>query len=301
MNKVNRLLSQHGNDIRESLGSRNSDTLELVQDEQAPSRFARRRKAKGACMLDIDQIIAVEQHRQVFEEDSLQSLADSMASTGQIQPVVVRYDNDRGKYVLIAGERRFRAAKLAGFTQLRCDVKDEELTEQAIAEIQLAENCAREDLNPMERARAFCDMMEAFGCSANQLSKKVGVNQTTITRHLSLLKLPPEVQKKVISGELSMSAAAKVSTVEDQGQQERLIGQIVNDGMNRDQAVEQVNATLGRTVDHHGRSRSSYTTDKQFRLRQGARVRVMSHVLLSEGEIIEELKELVMRLEDERA
>ena len=64
-----------------------------------------------------------------------------------------------------------------------------------------------------------------------------------------------------------MSAAAKVSTVEDQGQQERLIGQIINDGMNRDEAVEQVNVALGRAAEHHGRSRSSYATDKQFKLR----------------------------------
>ena len=68
MNKVNRLLAKHGEEIRESLGSRSGDTLELVQDEQAPSRFARRRKAKGACVLDVDQIIAVEQHRQVLTQ-----------------------------------------------------------------------------------------------------------------------------------------------------------------------------------------------------------------------------------------
>lgn len=298
MSKENRLLAQHGERIRESLGSRQGDPLELVSEQRSGAKFSGRKRAKGASEIDIAMIVAEDQYRKTFDREKLERLAQSLKSAGQIQPIVVRWDAGKEKYVVIAGERRFRAAKLAGFERIRCDLRDESLSAEALAEIQLAENCAREDLNPIERAEAFHDMVQTFGCTAKDLAKRVGVDPTTVTRHLRLLDLPVDLQRDVATGKLPMSVAREAVRLDgDPEAQRELVRKVTDGAISRDEAVAEVAALVGKDSP---RTRRAYATDRQFTLHSGGRLRLTSRLPVDESQLIEDLKRLLTKLEREQ-
>lgn len=297
MSKENKLLAQHGGRMRESLGERQGDTLELVKQDQVDPKYSGRSRAKGASEIDISMIVAEDQYRKQFDSEKLERLAESLKKAGQIQPIVVRWDESKQKYVVIAGERRFRAAKLAGFKRLRCDVRLEELSAEAIAEIQLAENCAREDLNPIERAQAFQDMINTFGCTALDLAKRVGVDATTVTRHLRFLELPSDIQDGVASAEIPVSVARQAVRLDDEASQRQLVKRVVEDGLTRDEAAQEVASLLDQTKPRQRVHRRAYAADRQFTMQSGARLRVTSRLPLDQDRLIADLRHLLSKLE----
>ena len=139
------------------------------------------------------------QPRRNFEEDSLLELADSIKQFGVLQPLIVRKQNDY--YEIIAGERRWRAAKLAGIKEIPVIVKD--YSQQEIVEIALIENIQRENLNAYEEAKAYKSLMDDFGLTQEEVSEKVGKNRSTIANSMRLLDLPDEVVELLVRGELS--------------------------------------------------------------------------------------------------
>ncbi len=152
--------------------------------------------------------MADEQSRKHFDKESLQQLADNLQQHGQLQPCRVRWDSDRGVSRLIAGERRYRAAKLAELLTLDCIVVENADDKRALRE-NILENAQRQDLQPVEGARAFRDLMESEGWSGAEMARKIQVNPTTVTRALKLLTLPEEVQQKIDEGELSPAEALR--------------------------------------------------------------------------------------------
>ncbi len=152
-----------------------------------------------------------EQPRKVFREESLKELAASIREKGIIQPVLVRREPD-GSFMLIAGERRMRAAHMAGLQTMPAIIRKAD--EEEVQEIALIENIQREDLNPLETARAFKRLMDRFGLSQEELSKKVGKERATVTNYLRLLQLPKAVTDLINSGELSMGHAKAVLAIE---------------------------------------------------------------------------------------
>jgi ParB family transcriptional regulator, chromosome partitioning protein len=130
------------------------------------------------------------QPRRLLAEDRLRELADSIRSSGVVQPLLVRKDGDR--YQLVAGERRWRAACLAGLESVPAVIRD--LTDQEALELALTENILREDLAPMEVAKAYQALQEKFGFSHEQIAARLGLDRSTVTNTLRLLKLPQEVQ-----------------------------------------------------------------------------------------------------------
>ena len=301
MGKENRLLAQHGERIRESLGSRQGDPLELVGEKRSGAQFTGRKRAKGASEIDIGMIVAEEQYRKTFDHEKLERLAQSLKSAGQIQPIVVRWDAAKEKYVVVAGERRFRAAKLAGFERIRCDLRDENLSDEALAEIQLAENCAREDLNPIERAKAFRDMVHTFGCTAKDLAARVGLDPTTVSRHLRLLELPEDLQRDVASGKLPVSVAREaVRLGDDPAAQRELVRKVLDGAIDRDEAAEEVAALVGHGSPRRRSARRSYATDRQFTLHGGGRLRLTSRLPIDGAQLLEDLRRLLVKLEREQ-
>ena len=139
-----------------------------------------------------------DQPRKNFEEDALLELAESIKQYGIIEPLVVQKKDDY--YMIIAGERRWRASKMAGLKKVPAVIKD--LTDQEIVEISLIENIQREDLNPIEEANAYAKLIEVFDLRQEDVAAKVSKSRTAVTNALRLLKLCPAVQKKVIDGEL---------------------------------------------------------------------------------------------------
>lgn len=158
------------------------------------------------------------QPRKNFDPTALQELATSIKNYGVIQPIVVKKNGDR--YLIIAGERRFRACKLAGVKTIPAVVRD--YTDSQIKEIALLENIQREDLNPMETATCMQELLKDYGWTQEELSEKLGKSRPAVTNTLRLLSLCPEVQDMIRSGKLSAGHARCLVVVQDKDVQIRL-------------------------------------------------------------------------------
>ena len=147
------------------------------------------------------------QPRRVFDEEELQALADSIAEHGIVQPLAVR-DEGNGYYMIIAGERRWRAARLAGLDEVPVVVLDAD--DRTVMELALVENLQRQDLNPMEEAEGYRVLMEDYGLTQEQTAERVGKSRPAVANALRLLALPDEVRELVESGALSAGHARAI-------------------------------------------------------------------------------------------
>jgi ParB family chromosome partitioning protein len=168
------------------------------------------------------------QPRQVFEEESLNELTFSLKEIGLLQPIVVRAVSDN-EYEIVAGERRFRAAKLAGFTKIPALIRDTQDTH--MLRDALLENLHRAQLNPLEEAAAYQQLLEDFGGTQEELAAKLGRSRPQVTNTMRLLKLPPTVQKRVAAGVLSSGHAKALLGLAQSGDIEILAGRIVAEGL----------------------------------------------------------------------
>lgn len=170
------------------------------------------------------------QPRQVFEEEALAELVFSIKEVGLLQPVVVRPVGDQsGKYELIMGERRWRASQVAGLTTIPAIVReteDEDLLRDA-----LLENLHRAQLNPLEEASAYQQLLDDFGCTHEELAGRIGRSRPQISNTLRLLKLSPPVQRRVAAGVLSAGHARTLLGVQDADAQDRLAARVVAEGI----------------------------------------------------------------------
>lgn len=173
-------------------------------------------KADGATLVKITMVEPNrEQPRKNFDEDSLQELADSIKQFGLLQPILVK---DRGEYYeIVAGERRWRAAKLAGLKEVPVIIRD--LTDQEIVEISLIENIQREDLNPIEEAQAYKRLLTEFHLKQDEVAERVYKSRTAVTNSMRLLKLCDQVQKMVIDDMISTGHARALISIEDPEEQ----------------------------------------------------------------------------------
>jgi len=164
------------------------------------------------------------QPRRDFNEQALAELAASLKSTGMIQPVIVRRQQEGG-YQLIAGERRWRAARLAGLAAIPAIVRDVDGFTQA--QMALVENIQRENLNPIERAQAYRGMIEQLGLTQAELASRLGEDRSSIANHLRLLELPEAVRQMIREGKISLGHAKLLSGKSDPVEQERLANLVV--------------------------------------------------------------------------
>lgn len=152
------------------------------------------------------------QPRRASDEARLKDLADSIRANGIIQPVLLR-TLEAGRYELVAGERRWRAAKLAGLESIPALVRD--LSEAQSLELALVENLQREDLGPLERAAGYQDYMHTFNVSVEQLAERLGESRASISNYLRLLRLGPEIQDLITAGQLEMGQARALVGIDD--------------------------------------------------------------------------------------
>jgi len=168
-----------------------------------------------------------QQPRQQFHPERLQELADSIKVHGIVQPVVVRRQGE--KYLLIAGERRWRAASLAGLPTVPAIVRD--VPDNQILEITLIENIQREELNPVELAEALARLASEANVTHEQIAERTGKDRITVTNHLRLLKLPEEIRMRIGSGELTMGHAKVLMGLASGESQKILAARIVAQGL----------------------------------------------------------------------
>ena len=175
--------------------------------------------------IDIDDIAPnPSQPRRTFDEETLSELADSVRELGIVQPLTLR-DMGDGKYQLIAGERRWRAARIAGLKSVPAYIRT--ASDSEMSEMALIENIQREDLNAIEVALAFRNLIETYNLTQDRLSQRVGKKRTTIANHLRLLKLPAEIQLALRDGKLDMGHARALLGVDDPKKQLKLYNLIV--------------------------------------------------------------------------
>lgn len=176
------------------------------------------------------------QPRTVFDEDALAELVFSIREIGLLQPVVVRRSSD-GTYELIAGERRLRASREAGLTAIPAIIRDTD--DDAMLRDALLENLHRADLNPLEEAAAYQQLLSDFGCTQDELARRIGRSRPQVSNTLRLLKLPPDVQRRVAAGVLSAGHARALLSLDDQPAMEALATRIVAEGLSV-RAVEEI-------------------------------------------------------------
>ncbi len=169
-----------------------------------------------------------EQPRKYFNEDALGELADSIAKHGVLQPLLVRPNGDNS-YQLVAGERRWRASRMAGLTEVPVIIKD--LTDAQVAELALVENLQRENLNPMETAKGFKELAEKFSYTQEQISEIIGCSRSAVTNALRLLSLPDEIQDLVLEEKLSAGHAKAILIANDDEYRIELAKLVVKEGL----------------------------------------------------------------------
>lgn len=194
----------------------------LIPDTKPP-------EGRAVMELDVDQVIPGRyQPRQDFDRDGIRELADSIKARGIIQPVIV-HSSDGSTFELIAGERRWRAAREAGLKKIPAILRDAE--EREILELALIENIQREDLNPIEAARAYRQLIDSFDLTQEDVAAQVGKDRSSVANHLRLLKLPSEIQEDLSHGRLSMGHARAILSLHGREKQLRARKRILARGL----------------------------------------------------------------------
>jgi len=191
-----------------------------------------------------------QQPRQVFNEDELAELVHSIREIGILQPVVVRPMPGKKTFELIMGERRLRASKIVGLESIPAIIK--ETADDAMLRDALLENLHRAQLNPLEEASAYQQLLADLGCSQEELAERIGRSRPQISNTLRLLKLPPAVQKRVAAGVLSAGHARAILSVGDAGAMTKLADKIVNEEL----SVRAAEALVGTAAERKTKSNS---------------------------------------------
>lgn len=204
--------------MAESMGVRTADKRPTLSPV-ANAKDVGRRALRTFGTLAIDSVIPdPEQPRTVFDEEELVRLADSIREKGQLHPIRVRWSATHEKWIIISGERRYRASKKAGLPTVDCHFVDGEISKTEILEQQLIENLLREDLKPLEEAKAFEQLRVHTGWTSKELAEAIRVAPSKVTRSLAILKLPEDIQQRVENGTLAARAAYEISKLSDENQ-----------------------------------------------------------------------------------
>lgn len=178
--------------------------------------------------IPIDKIIPSKyQPRFQFDKKKLESLAESISKNGVLQPILVRKINE--EYQIIAGERRWKAAKIAGLKTIPSIIRD--VVDAEVLQLALIENLQREDLNPIEEALAYKTMLEEFHITHDELSKRIGKDRSSITNSLRLLKLPEKIKEMLSDGSLSMGHGRALLSIPNEKEQLKLAKRIITQGL----------------------------------------------------------------------
>src|SRR5512135_2646075 len=249
MSKLDELRRGAGGNAAESMGAgvTRRSLAESVSDPIGGARYQDLAKTKNAFDVPVDKIVPdPNQPRKVFTPEDLQDLSDSIRARGLLQPIRVRWDEGREKYVIVAGERRWRAAIMAGRATITCVIVEGEMTESEILHDQLVENCLRANLQPIEQAEAFKTLMDAKDWNAARLAEELHIRDSTVFKALALLELPREVREQVTAGEIKPATAYELSQLDRPQDQVELAKRVVTERLTRDQAAAAVREKTGR-------------------------------------------------------
>jgi ParB family chromosome partitioning protein len=244
--KEAKLARTAGHVAAESVGPRKSALAKL--DQRVAARQKGVKSAVGVVQIRVDRLEPdEEQPRQNFDEAELHMLAESLKSRGQLQPIRVRYELKSDTYVIIAGERRWRAAQLAGLTELTAVIESRTQTKDDLLIDQVTENIARADLGPIDEAFAFQKLIELRKCSVSDLAKTLGLSQGRVSKSLALLKLSIRVRIMIEEGKIGPAIGYELSRVGNGDFQMEFADEAYSRGLSRDAVAKMVDAHLGKS------------------------------------------------------
>lgn len=240
------LLEQISGNLDESLGVREHDLRPRLSPVSS-GKDVGRRPVRNFGRVDINQVIPdPEQPRVEFSPEAIERLASSIREKGQLSPIRVRWSEDLGKWIIIAGERRWRATRHAGLPSIECYFHDGELSKSDILEQQLIENLLREDLKPTEEAKAFSALMEMNEWNGKQVAEALRVPESKVTRTLALLKLPEDILAQVEAGLIPARSAYEISRLPDDEARRALAHRIATEGLTHEDAAVAVRERRGK-------------------------------------------------------
>lgn len=223
-------------------------------------------KEKGSILIDINLIKSNEdQPRKSFDDEKIMELAESIKSNGIIQPLILRKDNN--EYIIVAGERRWRAAKSIGIKEVPAIIMD--LTEKQVLEISLIENIQREDLNSIEEAVAYKKLISDFNLTQEELSKRIGKSRVTITNTLRLLNLSADVQQYIIEGVISEGHGRALLGITDSKLQCELAQTVIDDKLSvreLELLIKKLKTSSSRTKTNSSKEANPYYKDVTYKL-----------------------------------
>jgi ParB family transcriptional regulator, chromosome partitioning protein len=238
------LVSRLGGNMAESVGATaDISDVGFPASSVAPvandsARFKGTGRLRGAMTIPVDRITPdPDQPRKEFDREALEQLAASLRDRGQVQPIRVRWNADLGKWIIIAGERRWRAAQIAGLESLACVEAQGAMTADEVLEEQLVENCLREDLKPIEQAHAFKSLTDRRGWSYAQVAEHLHISKAAVGRAIALLDLPADIQERVDAGVIAPSLAAELTKVENSAEQRILADEAAAGRLTRDEVM----------------------------------------------------------------
>jgi ParB family chromosome partitioning protein len=246
----------------------------LIPSAPAAAPAPRERETGRPMEIDIDLLTPnPRQPRGQMADAALDDLAQSIRSNGVLQPILVRPVN--GRFEIVAGERRWRAAQRAGLLKVPVAVRP--IADDKLLQVALIENIQREDLNPIEEAKAYQQLASEHQMSQEEIALAVGKDRATVANYIRLLRLPAEVRNTLASGELSMGHARALVTISDESEQRRLARDIVSRGLSvreaealsRKTAAANPPATVAKT------DANTRAAEEQLKLTLGTRVRIM--------------------------
>ena len=256
-------------------------------------------RLRAAAEIEVGRIIPDPgQPRTEFDAGATARLAESLRAHGQIQPISVRWSDAEGRYLIVTGERRWRASVLAGRPTIAAVILEGERTDSQVLEMQLVENCLREDLQPIEQARAFRTLMDRNGWTAVRLAEALQLTGASVARALALLDLPETVQDAVAAGALAPSVAYEVSKLDGPDAQAEVAARVVSQGLNRAETVEAVRRAAGSKGRGGGKPGPERPTVRVVKT-TAARVTVEFKKAVGRDAILTALREAAARIEAE--
>ena len=228
MATTQRTLERLETNVDESIGARRETTTRPRLSPVPHAKDVGRRPSRKYGSVRLNQVMPdPSQPRSEFSQEAIDDLASSIKKK-QLAPIRVRWSADHDKWVILCGERRWRAAMAANLESIECCFVDDDLSEAEILEEQLVENLLREDLSPIEQARGFSSLMELHGWNGKQIAEALRVPASTVSRALALLDLPADIQGEVDAGNLAARSAYEISRVDDEAVQRDLARRSAN-------------------------------------------------------------------------
>jgi ParB family chromosome partitioning protein len=311
MKSAQDLRARLGGHMRESMGAHRPDPA-AAQPIPAPTfqgeaKYRGAARIKDALAIDLDRMMPdPDQPRREFPEGPLEELAASLKTRGQLQPIRVRYVAASDRWIIVAGERRYRAALMAGLASLMAIEAKGDPDPDDVLEDQLVENLLRDDLKPIEQARAFKALIDRRGWTYRQLSERLSVSTGSISRALALLTLPEDLQRQVEDETIPASAAAELAKIEDDAERREIVGKIASGEMTRDETVAAVRESKARsTVEPRARGakgrgpKAKPVTSRVFKTTPGIRITAERGRGIDPLGLVESLREALATAEAE--